>query len=261
MAKNVLIFSTAYLPLIGGAELAVKEITDRLPEYRFFLITSRMNRQLPKSEKIGNVEVYRVGFGFSFDKYLLPIFGFLKAKSFLKANNFNLIWAIMASYGGIAAWLTKKFYQKVPFLLIGDGCLKQNLKKQAEDSGLKDSVIFLGAVPPEDVYQYLFISDVFVRPSRSEGLGSAFIEAMACGLPIIGTNVGGIPDFLKDRKTGLFCEIDNPENLAAKTKELLENKELREQIIQKGLKLVEEKYSWDKISTQMKNIFEKVESL
>src|SRR3989338_9074532 len=117
MAKNVLIFSTAYLPLIGGAELAVKEITDRLPEYRFFLITSRMNRQLPKSEKIGNVEVYRVGFGFSFDKYLLPIFGFLKAKSFLKANNFNLIWAIMASYGGIAAGLTKKFYQKAPFLL------------------------------------------------------------------------------------------------------------------------------------------------
>ncbi len=169
--------------------------------------------------------------------------------------------AVDATISALKILHQKYALNSIKFLIIGDGCLKQNLKKQAEDSGLKDSVIFLGAVPPEDVYQYLFISDVFVRPSRSEGLGSAFIEAMACGLPIIGTNVGGIPDFLKDRKTGLFCEIDNPENLAAKTKELLENKELREQIIQNGLKLVEEKYSWDKISTQMKNIFEKVESL
>ena len=75
---NIVIFSTAYLPFVGGAELAIKEITDRISGINFFLITSRLRRDLPKEEKIGNVLVFRLGAGFSFDRFLLPILGFLK---------------------------------------------------------------------------------------------------------------------------------------------------------------------------------------
>ena len=58
--KKVLIFSLAYLPFIGGAELAVKEITDRIYNFEFDMITLRFNKQWPRFEKIGNINVYRV---------------------------------------------------------------------------------------------------------------------------------------------------------------------------------------------------------
>jgi len=79
MKKTILIFSTAYLPLIGGAEIAVKEITDRLPDYEFTLITARLKKELPTEEKIGNVQVYRIGKGNAFDKFRLILDGPKKA--------------------------------------------------------------------------------------------------------------------------------------------------------------------------------------
>ena len=107
-----------------------------------------------------------------------------------------------------------------------------------------------------EIPRYLKTADLFVRSSRSEGLGNAFIEAMAAGLPIIGTPVGGIPDFLKDGETGLFCEVDNPKNLAEKIMLLLNNGELREKLIKNGLELVREKYDWNNIIKKFREIYE-----
>jgi glycosyltransferase involved in cell wall biosynthesis len=89
-------------------------------------------------------------------------------------------------------------------------------------------------------------------------LGNVFLEAMATGLPIIGTPVGGIPDFLIDRKTGLFCQVKNPQSIAQKIKEILEDDNLRKYLASNGLKLVREKYDWDKIALKMKKIFKKL---
>jgi len=75
-------------------------------------------------------------------------------------------------------------------------------------------------------------------------------------VPIIGTPVGGIPDFLKDGETGLFCEVDNPKNLAEKIMLLLNNGELREKLIKNGLELVREKYDWNNIIKKFREIYE-----
>ncbi|MBI2507049.1 MAG: glycosyltransferase, partial [Candidatus Niyogibacteria bacterium] len=122
--SKILIFSTAYLPMIGGAELAIKEITDRLGgEFDFILFTARFSRALPAREKIGAVEVHRLGFGLSFDKYLLPILGYLKARRLvhsykLTANSYQLmLWGVMASFGGIAAYFLKRKNPDIKFLL------------------------------------------------------------------------------------------------------------------------------------------------
>ncbi|MDP4001714.1 MAG: hypothetical protein Q8P69_01565, partial [bacterium] len=77
-SKRILILTTAYLPQVGGSELAIKNITDRLPEFDFDLITSRFSSNVPLYEKIGNVNVYRVGnflsrFSFLLPKNFLPI--------------------------------------------------------------------------------------------------------------------------------------------------------------------------------------------
>jgi len=69
--KKILIFSTAYCPFVGGAEVAVKEITDRLGEdFEFDMITARLDNSLPRYEKIGNVDVHRVGFSFGSRQFI-----------------------------------------------------------------------------------------------------------------------------------------------------------------------------------------------
>lgn len=114
-AKRVLIFSTAYLPLVGGAEFAVKEITDRLGgEFEFVMLTARLDAKLPEIERIGNIEVHRIGEDNHWDKYRLVKVGWQEAR---KLGRFDLVWAIMASYGGFAALRYKKRNPAVPFLL------------------------------------------------------------------------------------------------------------------------------------------------
>ncbi len=118
MPKKILIFSTAYLPLIGGAEVAVKEITDRAETIQFDMITARLDRKLPKREKIGKINIHRIGIGWPlFDKYFLAFYGHKFAEKLNKENKYNLIWAIMASYGGFAAVFFKKRNRAIKFLL------------------------------------------------------------------------------------------------------------------------------------------------
>ncbi|MBU2472946.1 glycosyltransferase family 4 protein, partial [Patescibacteria group bacterium] len=115
--KKVLIFSTAYLPLVGGAEIAVDEITKRLPNWQFDLITAKIQSDLKKEEKINNVNIYRIGFGMNIDKYFLPFLGLWKAKQLEKKNKYNLTWSIMASYGGFLGLRFKKKYPNKKWLL------------------------------------------------------------------------------------------------------------------------------------------------
>jgi len=152
----------------------------------------------------------------------------------------------------------KYLSKNVKFLILGSGPDLAKLQELAEELEVKNRVIFLGQIDHKEILKYLKISDIFIRPSLSEGLGNSFLEAMAAGLPVIGTSVGGIPDFLEDRKTGLFCRVRNPQNIAGKVKELLSDNELRRVIIDNGWALVEKKYSWFKISQQMDQIFKKL---
>ncbi len=371
---KVLLFSTAYLPHIGGAELAVKEITGRLPDIEFDLITAKLKRGLSDFERIGNINVYRIGAGNSFfDKPLLPNLGFLKALSLHKNKKYDLIHGIMASQGSAAGYLFKFLNKKIPFILtlqegdlgrnspfdrfwqrriirkadaitaisgyladfagrfnkktpifvvpngvdlekfqitnnklqinsklqnpnqrtiitvsrlvkkngidilirafhilntkylipdtelliIGDGKERKKLEKLANKLKLNEKVKFLGNISHEELPKYLVEADIFARPSRSEGLGIAFLEAMAAGVPVIGTRVGGIPDFLEDGKTGLFSKVDDPKDLTEKIEMVLGDENLSRKLSKNGRKLVEEKYNWDKIAVQMKEVYEK----
>ena len=79
MSKKIIIFSTAYFPLVGGAEVAIKEITDRINDYDFVMVTAKIQAGLPEHERVGRVDVYRCGLGKPVDKYLLPFLGAFKA--------------------------------------------------------------------------------------------------------------------------------------------------------------------------------------
>jgi L-malate glycosyltransferase len=79
---------------------------------------------------------------------------------------------------------------------IGDGVFKQSMIERARSLGVDDSVQFVGTVDRNSIFHYLNSADIFVLPSRTEGLPRAVIEAMSIGLPVVGTNVGGIPELL-----------------------------------------------------------------
>jgi glycosyltransferase involved in cell wall biosynthesis len=90
--------------------------------------------------------------------------------------------------------------EAVHFLMVGNGPDKNALAKLADRLGVSARVHFHASVPIEKLPDYLKSCDIFIRPSRSEGMGNSFIEAMAAGLPVIGTQEGGIADFLFDAK-------------------------------------------------------------
>src|SRR3989344_1489886 len=367
--KRVLIFSLAYIPFVSGAELAVKEITDRIKNIDFDLITLRFDRKRAKQEKIGNINVYRIGGG----KLLFPFLAFFKGLSLNRKNKYNIVWSIMANRAGFAALFFKLWHPEVKYLLtlqegdalnypekrmgsakifigglykkvfrnadhiqaisnhladwakkmgaksvkvapngvsveksirakvhkvksqnnkiiittsrlvykngidtlikamailcvqhrmsniklqiLGGGQEEKKLKELAKELKVEDIVQFIGYVEPEKVYDYLAGADIFVRPSRTEGLGSSFLEAMGAGLPVIGAPVGGIPDFLNDGETGLFCKVDDPKDLAEKIKKLITDETLAKRIAENGRRLVLEKYNWNDLFQRMENIF------
>ncbi len=148
--------------------------------------------------------------------------------------------------------------ESIKLLVLGTGPLEEMLKEKARLLKLENRVGFVGFVPHRELPLYLQASHIFVRPSLSEGMGVSFIEAMAAGLPVIATPVGGIPDFLVDKKTGLFCEVGNGKSVAEKVDILLKDKQLRDTIVKNAREMVREKYDWDLIAEQMKGVFQKV---
>ncbi len=380
--RRILIFSLVYYPRnIGGAEVAIKEITDRISpqEIEFDMITLR--KQAPAFERVGNVNVYRVGlpwFGqrtnsskiFLLSKIFFVPLAFLKAIFLNHRDKYDVVWSIMASYAGFATFLFKKVKPEIPFILtiqegdnfgrrqgifrpffrmifaaadriqaiskflsewsklmgakcpivivpngvdfdhfsrlidgetrqqmreedhlqdfdtsvittsrlveknavddlirslallersckliiLGTGQEEQKLKNLTKALGVEDRVFFKGFVPHSEMPKYLQSADIFVRPSLSEGLGNSFLEAMAAGLPVIATPVGGIPDFLKDGETGLFCEVRNPKSIAQKVEKLIKDRESREHIVKQAREMVRNNYQWGMVAGKMKDV-------
>jgi glycosyltransferase involved in cell wall biosynthesis len=149
--------------------------------------------------------------------------------------------------------------QHVKFLILGIGELEQMLKQKARLLGLENRVVFGGFVSHVDMPSYLHQSDIFIRPSRSEGFGNSFIEAMAAGVPVVATSVGGIGDFLKHEDTGLVCEVDNPESVATQIARLMSDTKLKDRVVANSYAMVQDRYDWELIASNMKErIFEQV---
>lgn len=397
--KKILIFSLAYYPdAVGGAEIAIKEITDRIEDVEFHMVTLRYDSNLPRTEKIGNILVHRIGFSKSkpssedlkkiplhLNKYLFQIQAAIKALQLNRQNKYDCIWAMMAHSCGIPAAIFKMFYKNVPFVLtlqegnppeqiekmmkpvwplfsrafttadaiqpissfladwakrrgfegemeiipngfspesflqnytdeeieqlrvklgkkeddiylvtvsrlvhknavddvikalkflptnvkflvVGGGPDDEVLKNLAKEINLEDRVVFVGQVDRNETAKYRKVSDIFVRPSRSEGMGNSFASTMVARLPIITTQEGGIIDFLFDAKrnpdkptTGWAVDKDSPEQIAEAVKDIITNPEQVKMVVENAYQLAVQKYNWDNISKDIKkNIFDKV---
>lgn len=393
---RIIVFTTAYLPLIGGAEVAIREIARRLPQYEWVVLTARLEKPLSRYEVVDGVAVYRLGWGIPrLDKIALPLLSFLAARRIISqysdrksaaedrlrssVHTHPVLWSMMLSYGAIGALFVKLwcpaarlvltlqegdtehhiqrrlrligplrgllfrrvdivtaiscylaefartlgYYgrlvivpngvdtqafnpehalidrnvvrkslgmsaetrvvitvsrlaekngvedliqaikilarvwppERLNAIIIGDGPLRARIEELVERLELIDYVHVLGSIPNEQLVSYLAIADVFVRPSYSEGLGISFLEAMAAGVPIVGTPVGGIPDFLTDRQTGVFCRPGDAQSIADAVTHILEDDALRARLIETAYHTIKTRYEWDIVIEKMAQAF------
>jgi glycosyltransferase involved in cell wall biosynthesis len=152
-----------------------------------------------------------------------------------------------------------------PHLMIGGrGPLKEALKRQAEDRGVAERVTFLDYIPDECIPAYYAAADVFVLPSvvderdDTEGLGVVLLEALACETPCVASNVGGIPDIIKDKHNGFLVEPGNPKALADRISRLVSDPELRQHMGRQGRLDVKKRFSWALQAEDMLAVYRKV---
>lgn len=154
-----------------------------------------------------------------------------------------------------AARLLKKNLADFKLIIIGRGTEEKKLKKMAADFGLEQNVVFLGDIRHSDLPNYLAASDVFVRPALAEGFGIAFIEAMAAGVAVVGTTVGGIADFLFHERTGLVAKAGDAQSVKEQIFRLVSDRQLKDRVEQEAAKMVAEKYDWDAIAKKISEIY------
>lgn len=139
--------------------------------------------------------------------------------------------------------------------IYGKGSLMPELKELAKSLGLEEITCFHGAVPHSKVPEIISGFDVFCAPSvaDSESFGVAAVEAMACGVPVLVSNVDGFREVVKDRETGFIVTRKDPVLLANKLFVLANDAELRQKMGETGRRHVQENYEWDKCVETMEN--------
>lgn len=139
--------------------------------------------------------------------------------------------------------------------IAGEGSMEHSLKARIAGLKIDNSVTFLGTLRHEAIPELVKKSHVFVRPSRFEGFGVSFVEAMALGTPVITCPVGGIVDFLTDGATGYLVPVENPAKLSDAIIRVFENEEGVKIITKKARKLVEERYDWRNIAQKAEDAY------
>jgi len=390
MAKKILIFSLAYSPrLVSGAEEAIIEITDRInpEEIEFHLITLLFDRHIPRKERIGNVTVYRVGFGGEYlSKILFVPLAALKARLLHSQLHIDGMWALMtymtfplvlAKWLGVrvpytitfqdgdtyekvferwfirpfvwiidwgirhaavihvistylATWPVKRGYtgpieriyngahqkdlsgdvdheavkalhakygkkeddvwlintarlvhqkafddtihaltklpERVKLMIVGGGEDEAMLHALVEDLHLEDRVYFTGHLDRHDVPLYRQAADIFVMPSRSEGLGNAGLSAMASGLPFVGTQEGGLAEYVfgaddtgEIGQTAWVVEKDSPNQIAGAVNDILGNPKHVQEVTERAREMILGTYDWDMIAKKMRDkVFKRI---
>ncbi len=154
--------------------------------------------------------------------------------------------------------------KNVQLILVGDGPDRRELEGLVKEQGLKRQVTFLGRIPNERAVEYLHQADCFVLPSiideqgNTEGLGVVLLEAMACGVPCIGSKVGGIPDVIRDGENGFLVEERDVQALADRIGLLTRDQELCRKMGAQAREFVVVNFDW---KVQSRNLLQVYNSL
>ena len=145
------------------------------------------------------------------------------------------------------------------YVVVGEGDLRPELEKMARESPARDRILFLGKLTLEQLKHCYSRCDLFVMPSRQEGFGVVFLEAMALGKPVIAGCVGGATEIVNNGVTGFLVVPGDLEMLALRLTQLLEDEALRKEMGEAGRKRVEENYGFEGYRTKLRAILNETE--
>lgn len=148
-----------------------------------------------------------------------------------------------------------KEHKDVKLRIIGNGPDKQQLIKLAEALKIKEKIEFEGFVPHNKMPKYYQQCDIFCFPTLGEPFGKSIIEAMACGKPVIASNIGGPAEIIKNGETGILVPPAQPKILAEKILKLLKDKKTAKKMGEKGRKTIMQDFSWEKIAEKYHKLY------
>jgi glycosyltransferase involved in cell wall biosynthesis len=154
--------------------------------------------------------------------------------------------------------LSQMNLNNVELLIVGTGNFENELKGLSAKFNLNKTVSFFGYCNNYKLPELYSGADIFVLPSLTESFGIVFAEAMACGLPIIGTTAGGIPEVVRNGENGVLVPPGNVNKLKNALVKLINNNELRKKMGEKSIKIVQENFTWNKIAKDYLQIYEEV---
>jgi glycosyltransferase involved in cell wall biosynthesis len=144
-------------------------------------------------------------------------------------------------------------FPNIQMLIAGDGQLREELQNEALSLGISENVKFLGI--RHDIPVLMSIADLFIFPSRFEGMPNAVLEAMSHGLPVIATVVQGVDEIIRDGQNGLLVPVEDPIVLSDAIQHLLRNPEERLRLGRAARETIENEYTVDKMCAQYQELF------
>lgn len=150
---------------------------------------------------------------------------------------------------------TYKFPERpLKLVLVGKGSCENEYRTLVKDLGIEQKTLFAGYVNHAEIASYYNSLDILVVPSVRESFGVSVLEASACGLPVIATNTGGLPEVVLDNVTGIIVPVQNANAIADAIERLVTDKILCEKLGGNGRKMVEENYKWsDNLAWMIRN--------
>ncbi|MFH1413012.1 MAG: glycosyltransferase family 4 protein [bacterium] len=152
--------------------------------------------------------------------------------------------------------------KKVRLIIVGKGDMESYYHKIAEDLKINDKVEFINNADDKELVKCYQRSNVLVLPSinQSEAFGLVLLEAMACGKPVIASNLPGVRSVFKNNEQGLIIKPDDIEDLAEKMNRIITNNRLAYRLGQEARKLIESKYTWDKAAEKLNVIYYRIKN-
>lgn len=229
------------------------------------VMAKELKRQIPTLKK----DIYITPFGVDIEK-------FKKLEVKREGNDFNIgnIKKLEKKYGieylilGVEKLIRKlekegdnKTSKAIKLYIYGDGSQKQELDDMILEHGLENNIFLMGRIANDLVPEKLSQLDVFCAPSilNSESFGVAVVEAMACEVPVIASNVDGFTEVMVKNETGYIIEKKNSDKIAEALEKLLKDKEQRIKFGKNGRKRVIENYNWEDNVKKMEEIYTRME--
>lgn len=190
----------------------------------------------------------------------------VRARYDLREGRWLLTVARLVAHKGIDTGLKvvaalREAHPDLQYAIVGSGSKQRELEALARDIGVMDRVRFLTDVPDADLPALYNCAEIYLGISRSEellieGFGISLSEASACGVPVVGGRVGGIPEAVRDGETGLLVDSTDVHAVVASVRSLLRDRQLSQRLGQAGRRAVEGYFNWDRVTADVQRIGE-----